>query len=144
MLTAFTIICWTISSAEEESKPLSATCKSDIRGCSLLTVYNGHGQLSKANNSQEENYDNRDSQQPVEHAANPPQCPPNMVCLTLKEAADLDRRLTTLESSLAVARLKRQRKLGWTLGGGFSCGPSFAAGIVTCIPAASITYGWRF
>ena len=50
-------------------------------------------------------------------------CPQGYVCLRIKEAANLDRKLITLERDLALAKARGLHRVGWTVG----CGPGLGS-----------------
>lgn len=72
-------------------------------------------------------------------------CPKGLVCFTTAEAAQIDRKLITLQRDLDLARVKRLRRLGWNLGigGGTSLDPTSPVGIRADIGIYA-TFGFRF
>ena len=72
-------------------------------------------------------------------------CPKGLVCFTTKEAAEIDRKLITLERDLALARVRKLRRLGWNFGpgGGASLDPTSPVGI-RLDAGVYLTFGFRF
>jgi len=72
-------------------------------------------------------------------------CPKNLVCFTTKEAAEIDRKLITLERDLALARVRKLRRFGWNFGpgAGASLDPTSPVGI-RLDTGVYLTFGFRF
>ena len=72
-------------------------------------------------------------------------CPPRLLCFTLAEAAEIDRKLITLERDLALARVKKLRRFGWNFGpgGGVSLDPDSPVGVRVDLGLYA-TFGFRF
>ena len=72
-------------------------------------------------------------------------CPKGLTCFTTKEAAEIDRKLITLERDLALARVRKLRRLGWNFGpgGGVSLDPDSPVGMRADLGVYA-TFGFRF
>ena len=71
-------------------------------------------------------------------------CPEQMVCFTIREAAEIDARLIELQADLERVKLKKLRRFGFTLGCGAGVGPAFSTGAITAELNASCGAFWGF
>ncbi len=73
-------------------------------------------------------------------------CPIGLVCFTIEQAVDINKRVIEMEKELSIAKASRHKPLGLCAGGGGGVSASLDSGKFELTPAVGgyLIYGFRF